>query len=240
MSFQRRGKGSRFGQRDTRCARDRNGVRNPIVRARRNRARAVAHTVRDSPRDGLHARSSFAVQAVQGCRSRARHRHHRRARRAGRPARTQRCRQDDDAADAARRDHAGPRRRSRSADTPPASSQPGDGASSASPPATSRCPIGSRCSEALGVFAGWYGVRDHQAAVAPGARTVRDHPPRRPAVLGAVLRSAHARRHRQGDPARPGAARPRRADRLARPRHRAEGPLGAARRSARRPAPRCS
>ena len=97
-----------------------------------------------------------------------------------------------------------------------------------------------KVSEALGVFAGWYGVRDHRARGPPGARAVRDRPPRRPAVLGAVLRPAHARRHRQGDAARPGAARARRADRLARPRHRAAGPLGAARRSAPRAAPRCS
>ena len=46
--------------------------------------------------------------------------------------------------------------------------------------------------EALGVFAGWYGVRDHRSAVDADARAVRDQPPRRPAVHGA-RRPASAR-----------------------------------------------
>ena len=57
--------------------------------------------------------------------------------------------------------------------------------------------------EALGVFAGWYGVRNHRKAVDDDARAVRHRPVRRPPVQLAVERSAHARRHRQGDAAQP-------------------------------------
>ena len=80
--------------------------------------------------------------------------------------------------------------------------------------------------EALGVFAGWYGVRDHKRRGRRRPGTVRGHPPRRPAVQRAVQRSAHAGRHRQGDAARTGAARARRTDRLTRSGHRLEGALG--------------
>ncbi len=87
-----------------------------------------------------------------------------RARRAGRSARPERRRQDDDAADAARRGHAGRRHdhdrrapRSRAAHR-------GDGAVGF---AAGYLPLPDRLKvrEALGVFAGWYGVRDHRAAV---------------------------------------------------------------------------
>ena len=78
---------------------------------------------------------------------------------------------------------------------------------------------------------------------APGrgrARAVRHHPSRRRHGQRALLGSAHARRDREGDVAPPGAADPRRAHRLARPRRRAEGPHRARTGCAPRTAPPCS
>ena len=227
MSFRRRGEGSRFGQRDTRCARDRNGVRNPIVRApetERRRSRAPCET-RHEMGYMLEARSLRKrfkdVEAVRDIDITVAP-----GERVGLLGPNGAGKTTTllmllgaitpDHGEITIGGHALPRHRSRAMEAV--------GFAAGYLPLPDRLKV----SEALGVFAGWYGVRDHRAAVAPGARAVRDRPPRRPALLGAVLRPAHTRRHRQGDPARPGAARARRADRIARPRRGAEGPLGAA------------
>ena len=83
--------------------------------------------------------------------------------------------------------------------------------------------------EALGVFAGWYGVRNERQAVDDTLERFGDHAVRRSVVQLVVERPANAGGHREGNAAPAEAARARRADRLARPRHRAEGAHRAAR-----------
>ena len=78
--------------------------------------------------------------------------------------------------------------------------------------------------EALGVFAGWYGVRRPQAPQSPGRWNASASPTSADRLCSELSSgSAHARRHRQGHAARAGAARARRADGVARPRRRPEG-----------------
>ena len=96
---------------------------------------------------------------------------------------------------------------------------------SASPPATCRCPSGCASASSSRMFGQLYGIHDPTPAGRGRASSASGSP-----HLGrrdgqrALVGPADAGRDREGDAAPPGAARARRAHRVARPRRRAQGP----------------
>ena len=141
--------------------------------------------------------SAGVGEVVPGDTSRRRDRPRRRARRAGGAARPERRRQDDDAADAARHHHPRPGVGRAARSPAPAGAQQGDGARR----------VRGGISPAAVAHEGARGARavrrplrpddDRDARIAEGLDAVRHRPPRRREGRRAVVRTAHAGRHRE-------------------------------------------